>query len=60
MAGIAEKHTLLVTVVLQVANAVVAGKTRLGNHDVRNPIELLPRVKIVVRLEYSGDMVFQK
>ena len=51
MPGIAQKDALFVTIVLQVADTVIAGKARLGNHLVHNPIEGLLGVEIVVSFE---------
>ena len=54
---IAEKCALLVSIGFQIADAVVPGEARLGNHLVDNSVEFLPGVEIVVRLEDGRDVV---
>ena len=60
MPGVAQKHPLFVAVGGKVANAVVAGKTRLGDHQVNDPVEFLEGVKIIVGLKDRGDVVTQQ
>ena len=54
---IAKKCALLVSIVFQIADAVVAGKARLGDHLIDNSIEFLPGEEIVVGLEDGRHVV---
>ena len=60
MAGIAEKYPLLVTIVFQVADAIVPSKAGWRNHQVKKSVEFRTGLKIVVRLEHRRDVIAEE
>ena len=59
-AGIAEESALFVAVVIEVADAIVAGKTGLGHHEIDDAVEFLAGVEVVVGRKTAVTFVHEQ